>query len=198
MSACLSVWFCPLDCSPPRARANHHQAQGSMDEDDVLAGVPDDAEIQEESALLDEMDADAQDEVAEVGRSSPSPPPPSPSPPLPSPSPPPPSPSPPPPSPKPPPPSPKPVAALALTRWGVSRARRRIGRRARREREGRRRWRRRRWAARRPACPRRWASARSSSTPGPPRGLWHSCPLASTQTRLRRRWGSPCSSRAAA
>lgn len=41
-----------------------------MDEDDVLAGVPDDAEIQEESALLDEMDADAQDEVAEVGRFS--------------------------------------------------------------------------------------------------------------------------------
>jgi len=49
-----------------------------MDDDDVLAGVPDDAEIQEESALLDSMDAEAQDEakedraaeVAEVGRFS--------------------------------------------------------------------------------------------------------------------------------
>ena len=49
-----------------------------MDDEDVLAGVPDDAEIQEESALLDDMDAEAQDEavheraaeVAEVGRFS--------------------------------------------------------------------------------------------------------------------------------
>ena len=36
-----------------------------MDDDDVLAGVPDDAEIQEESALLDDMDAEAQDEAAQ-------------------------------------------------------------------------------------------------------------------------------------
>ena len=55
-----------------------HNHQKTMDDDDVLAGVPDDAEIQEESALLDSMDAEAQDEakedraaeVAEVGRFS--------------------------------------------------------------------------------------------------------------------------------
>ena len=38
-----------------------------MDDEDVLAGVPDDAEIQEESALLgdDDMEAEAQDEAKE-------------------------------------------------------------------------------------------------------------------------------------
>jgi hypothetical protein len=37
-----------------------------MEDEDVLAGVPDDAEIQEESALLDDMDAEGQGGAAEV------------------------------------------------------------------------------------------------------------------------------------
>ena len=37
-----------------------------MEDEDVLAGVPDDAEIQEESALLDDMDAEGQGGAAEA------------------------------------------------------------------------------------------------------------------------------------